>query len=180
MTTNTRYSYTRTPRIIWGWGALTLGTILLPLTNIALLARGYKLDGESIGKHMRAGALVGAIVISPWFTSHELRADALVLRQGLNFRGTIPYGNIVAVHATERTSTGFPLRVYPHILFLALWPVNLVAIRLRRPQRFRLFHILPLWKVHEVVFNVDERAAFIADLRTRVGAIPPSADEGRQ
>jgi hypothetical protein len=54
--------------------------------------------------------------------------------------------------------------------FLALWPVNLVAIRLRRPQRFRLFHALPVWKVREVVINVDRRDAFIADVRARLAA----------
>ena len=30
MTANTRYSYTRTPPVTWGWGALTLGCLLLP------------------------------------------------------------------------------------------------------------------------------------------------------
>jgi hypothetical protein len=34
--------------------------------------------------------------------------------------------------------------------------------------RFRLFHALPVWKVREVVINVDRREAFIADLRARV------------
>ena len=77
------------------------------------------------------------------------------------------------MHATERKPTHFPMQLYRHTLFLALWPVNLVAIRLRRPQRFRLFHALPVWKVREVVINVDRREAFIADLRARV------ADERR-
>jgi hypothetical protein len=170
MIANTRYSYTRTPRVTWGWGALTLGTLLLPLTNMTLLARGHRLPGESVGKNARAVALSLGFAVSPWFTAHELNARHLVLRQGLNFSGTIPYGNIAAVHATERTASGFPLRVYRHTLFLALWPVNLVSIRLRRPQRFRLFHALPLWKVREVVINVDRREAFIADLRARVAA----------
>jgi len=168
--TTTRYSYTRTPKVTWGWGAMTLGSALLPLTNLALLARGYRLRGESVGKNAGAAVLSAGVFVSPWFTEHELAADHLVLRQGLNFRGQIAYGNIAAVHATERTASGFPLRVYPHTLFLALWPVNLVAIRLRRPQRFRLFHVLPVWKVREVVINVDRREAFIADLRAQVAA----------
>jgi hypothetical protein len=168
MTTNTRYSYTRTPRVFWGWGAMTLGTLLLPLTNMALVARGHLLPSQSIGKNARAAALSAGIFLSPWLTDHEMGADHLVLRQGLNFSGTIAYRNIAAVHATERTASGFPLRVYRHTLFLALWPVNLVSIRLRRPQRFRLFHLLPVWKVREVVINVDRREAFIADLRARV------------
>ncbi|HZS91982.1 MAG TPA: hypothetical protein VFE42_31420 [Chloroflexota bacterium] len=170
MTTNTRYSYTRTPRVIWGWGALTLGGMLLPLTNMALLARGYRLSGESIGKNARAAALGAGIIASPWLTAHELGADALVIRQGLNFSGTIDYRNIAAVYATERKPTHFPIALYRHTLFVALWPANLVAIRLRRPQRFRLFHVLPVWKVREVVINVDRREAFIADLRARVAA----------
>jgi hypothetical protein len=170
MITTTRYSYTRTSRVTWGWGALTLGSLLLPLTNMTLAARGHQLPGESVGKNARASALGVGIVLSPWFTAHELNASHLVLRQGLNFRGRIAYGDIASVHATERTASGFPLRVYRHTLFLALWPVNLVAIRLRRPQRFRLFHVLPVWKVREVVINVDRRDAFIADLRARVAA----------
>ncbi len=170
MTTNTRYSYTRTPRVIWGWGALTLGGMLLPLTNMALLARGYRLSGESIGKNARAAALGAGIIASPWLTAHELGADALVIRQGLNFSGAIDYRNIAAVYATERKPTHFPIALYRHTLFVALWPANLVAIRLRRPQRFRLFHVLPVWKVREVVINVDRREAFIADLLARVAA----------
>ena len=170
MNDTTKYSYTRAPRVTWGWGALTLGALLLPLTNLALVARGYPRPGESIGKNARAAAVSAGVFVSPWLTAHELGADQLVLRQGLNFGGRIPYGNIASVHATERTASGFPLRVYRHTLFLALWPVNLVAIRLQQPQRFRLFHALPVWKVREVVINVDRRDAFVADLRARVAA----------
>jgi hypothetical protein len=170
MITNTRYSYTRTPQVTWGWGALTLGTLLLPLTNAALVARGHRLSGESISKNARAAALCAGIFASPWCTAHELDADRLVLRQGLNFGGTIAYRDIAAVHATERKPTHFPIALYRHTLFVALWPVNLVAIRLRRPQRFRLFHALPIWTVREVVINVDRREAFVADLRARVAA----------
>jgi hypothetical protein len=170
MTTTTRYTYTRTPQVTWGWGALTLGTLLLPLTKMTLLARGYSLPGESIGKNARAAALSACICLSPWFTAHEAGADHVVIRQGLNFSGRIAYGNIAAVHATEHKSTRFPINLYRHRLFLALWPVNLVAIRLRRPQRFRLFHALPLWKVREVVINVDRREEFVGDLRARAAA----------
>ena len=177
MTTNTRYSSTRTPRVLWGWGALTLGAMLLPLTNMALLARGYRLQGESMGKNARLAALLAGIFVSPWFTEHELGANCLVLRQGLNFGGTIAYGNIAAVHATERKPTHFPLALYRHTLFVALWPANLVAIRLRRPQRFRLCHVLPVWKVREVVINVDRREAFIADLRARAAKVPEVEQE---
>ena len=170
MTTNTRYSYTRTPRVTWGWGALTLGALLQPLTNMALVARGHRLSGESIGKNARAAVLSAGIFISPWLTAHELGADHLVIRQGLNFRGQIDYRNIAAVHTTERKPTHFPIALYRLTLVLALWPVNLVAIRLQRPQRFRLFHVLPIWTVREVVINVDRREAFIADVRARVAA----------
>ena len=57
MTTTTRYSYTRTTQVTWGWGALTLGAMLQPLTNMALLAQGYRLPGKSIGKSVLAAAL---------------------------------------------------------------------------------------------------------------------------
>jgi hypothetical protein len=170
MTTTTYYSYTRTPRVTWGWGSLTLGTMLLPLINMALLARGHRLSGESIGKNARVAALCAGIVASPWLTAHELGPVNLVIRQGLNFHGRIAYGAIASVYATERKPTHFPMQLYRHTLFLALWPVNLVAIRPRQPQRFRLFHVLPVWKVREVVINVDRREAFIADLRSRVAA----------
>lgn len=168
MTTNTRYSYTRAPQVICGWGALTLGSLLLPLTQMALVARGHRLSGESIGKNARAAALTAGIFAGPWCTAHELDPDQLVIRQGLTFRGRIAYDNIASVYATERKPTHFPIALYRHTLFVALWPVNLVAIRLRRPQRFRLCHALPVWKVREVVINVDRRDAFVADLRTRV------------
>ena len=177
MTTPTRYSYTRARQVTWGWGALTLGALLQPLTTLALLARGHRLEGESIGKNARGAALGAGIFISPWLTAHELGAERLVIRQGLNFRGTVDYRNIAAVHATERKPTHFPIALYRHTLFVALWPVNLVAIRLRRPQRFRLLHALPIWRVREVVINVDRREAFIADLRVRVAAA--QKDEAR-
>jgi hypothetical protein len=170
MTTTTRYTYTRAPQVIGGWGALTLGALLLSLTKMALVARGHQLAGESMGKNARGAALSAGIFLSPWLTAHEVGADHLVLRQGLNFRGQIAYDNIASVHATEVKPTRFPINLYRHTLFLALWPVNLVAIRLRRPQRFRLFHVLPVWKVREVVINVDRREAFVADLRARMAA----------
>ncbi len=176
MTTLTRYSYTRTPSVTWGWGALTLGALLQSLTAMVLIARGYRLPGESIGKNARAAALTAGIIVSPWLTAHELDADHLVLRQGLNFHGRIDYRNIAAVYATERKPTHFPIALYRHTLFVALWPANLVAIRLRRPQRFRLFHVLPVWKVREVVINVDRREAFVADARARMAA---QMDEAR-
>ncbi len=170
MITPTRYSYTRAPSVTWGWGALTLGALLQSVTNMALLARGHRLAGESIGKNARAVALTAGIIVSPWLTAHELDAEHLVLRQGLNFSGQIAYGNIAAVYATERKPTHFPIALYRRTLFVALWPANLVAIQLRRPQRFRLFHALPVWPVREVVINVDRREAFIADVRARVAA----------
>jgi hypothetical protein len=169
MTDTVRYSYTRAPKVVLGWGALTLSLLLRPLSALVLAGQGRPLpEKETVRGSVRDAVLFAGIFISPFLTRHELRADRLVLRQGLNFAGSIDYRNIAAVHATERTSTGFPLRVYPHTLFLVLWPVNLVAIRLRRPQRFRLLHLLPVWKVREVVINVDRRDAFIADLRSRV------------
>jgi hypothetical protein len=171
MTDTVRYTYTRAPKVAWGWGLMTLGLLLRPLSALALAARGRPLpEKETVRGTVRDTLLLAGIFVSPFFTRHESRADRLTLRQGLNFGGSIRYRDIAAVHATEHKPTGFPLRLYPHTLFLALWPVNLVAIRLRRPQRFRLFHLLPGWKVREVVINVDQRDAFIADLRSRVAA----------
>src|SRR5579862_3239546 len=105
MTTTTRYSYTRAPRVAWGWGALTLGALLQSVTNMALLAQGHRLAGQSIGKNARATALAAGVIVSPWLTAHELDAEHLVIRQGLNFRGQIGYGNIAAIYATERKPT---------------------------------------------------------------------------
>ncbi|HVC81644.1 MAG TPA: hypothetical protein VNL35_14220 [Chloroflexota bacterium] len=171
MTDTIRYSYTLAPKVAWGWGLMTLSLLLRPLSALALAARGRPLpEKETVQGTVRDTILLAGIFVSPFFTRHELRADRLVLRQGLNFGGSIRYRDIAAVHATERTATGFPLRLYPHTLFLALWPVNLVAIRLRRPQSFRLLHLVPGWKVREVVINVDQRDAFITDLRRRVAA----------
>lgn len=173
-----RYSYTHTQAVAWGWGSLTLGALLQSLTTMALIARGHRLAGESMGKNARATALVAAIIVSPWLTAHELDADHLVLRQGLNFRGQIAYDDIAAVYATERKPTHFPIALYRHTLFIALWPANLVAIRLRRPRRFRLLHVLPIWKVREVVINVDRREAFIADVRARMAAAQTQGPRG--
>jgi hypothetical protein len=179
MTDTVGYTYTHAPKVAWGWGLMTLSLMLRPLSALVPAVRGRPLpEKETVRGTVRDTVLLAAIFISPYFTRHQLRTDRLVLRQGLNFGGSISYRNIAAVHATEHKPSGFPLRLYPHTLFLALWPVNLVAIRLRRPQRFRLFHFLPGWKVREVVINVDQRDAFIADLRRRVAAA--QTDEARK
>jgi hypothetical protein len=164
-----RYTYNRAPAVARGWGALTIGLLLQPLSGLVLAARGGKLPkGESVRQDITSTAILAAAMGSPWLTFHELQPDRAVLRLGLYFRGAVAYANIASVHATERKSSGFPLRLYRHTLFLALWPRNLVEIRLRRPQRFRLFHLLPVWKVREIVLNVDEREDFISDLRSRL------------
>lgn len=178
MTDTVRYSYTRAPSVAWGWGSLTLGLLLQPLSSLGLLAQSRRLpEKETVRGTVFGMVLLTGIFVSPFFTEHELQADRLVIRQGLNFGGAIAYGNIAAVHATERKPIHFPIQTYRHTLFLALWPVNLVAIRLRRPQRFRLLHALPIWKVREVVINVDRRDAFIADLRARMAAAQMHEEE---
>ena len=163
-----RYSYTRTPPLPWAWLSLTLGQLLISLSGVLLAARGRRLAGESTGRNLLGMSLAAVVLGGPLLTRHELHADRLVVRQGLNFTGTIPYQAIAAVHATERMPTQFPLRLYRHTLFAVLWPVNLVSIRLKQPQSFRLLGVLPTWKVGEVVINVDRRAEFLADLRARV------------
>jgi hypothetical protein len=169
MADSTRYSYCREPRVVRGWGALTLGLLLPPLSGLVLAARGGRLPkGERVPAHLGQLALFAALFGSPWLTNHELRADRAVLRLGLYFGGSIHYGNIDAVYATERRPTEFPMRLYRHTIFLALWPVNLVEIRLRRPQRFRVFHLLPVWRIRDVVISVDKRDDFINDLRARM------------
>jgi hypothetical protein len=171
MTDTVRYSYTRAPSVAWGWGSLTLGLLLQPLSSLALLAQGRPLpEKETVRGTVFGAALLAGVFVSPFFTRHELQAERLVIRQGLNFSASIDYRDIAAVHATERKPTHFPVQTYRHTLFVTLWPVDLVAIRLRRPQRFRLVHTLPLWKVREVVINVDRHEAFVADLRARVAA----------
>ncbi len=164
-----RYTYHRAPAVARGWSAHTAGLLLQPLSGLVLVTRGVRLlKGESVRRHVVGTGVLTAAFISPWLTAHELRADHAVLRLGLYFSGSIDYRNIASVHATERKPTEFPLRLYRHSLFLALWPANLVEIRLRKPQRFRVFHLLPFWKVREVVISVDRREAFIEDLRSRL------------
>ncbi len=119
-------------------------------------------------QHLVGMVALAALFGSPWLTHHELQKHRAVLSLGLYFRGSIDYRNIASVHATDRKPTEFPFRLYRHALFLVLWPTNLVEIRLCRPQRFRVFHLLPVWKVRELVINVDDREAFIRDLRSRL------------
>jgi hypothetical protein len=169
MSETVRYTYNRDRAVARGWGALTVGLFLQPLSGLLLAARGGHLpERESVRHSLVETAVCAAAMGSPYFTHHELAPDRAVLRLGLYFHGAVDYTNIASVHATERKPTEFPMRLYRHTLFLALWPTNLVAIRLRKPQRFRVFHLLPVWKVREIILGVDQRDAFIKDLRSRL------------
>src|SRR5579875_387946 len=111
MTDIARYAYTRAPSVAWGWGSLTLGLLLQPLSSLALLAQGRRLpEKETVRDTVFGTVLLAGIFVSPFFTRHELQVDRLVIRQGLNFGGSIDYRDIAAVYATERKPTHFPIQ----------------------------------------------------------------------
>ena len=84
MTDTVRYTYTRAPKVAWGWGLMTLSLALRPLSALVLAAQGRPLpEKETVRGTVRDTVLLAGIFVSPFFTQHELRADRLVLRQGL-------------------------------------------------------------------------------------------------
>lgn len=178
---STRYSYLRAPKASFAWGAITVGLVLWIGSDLALALGGQPHPGVLSGEPGEAARLALGVVLvllmfgTPFLMPHEVGPEGVVVRQGLAFRGAIPYGNIAGIQPTEKKPIGgLGMRPYPDTLFVVTWPDRLISIRLRRPQRFWLFRVVPLWKVSEVVINVDDPGQFLLEVRQRMPRDPRS------
>lgn len=118
-------------------------------------------------------------VLSPLLTEHWLTRSRLILRQGWYFRTIIPFAEIEAIDASDRTG---PLRVPLGIhrplgqpaLFVTGGRTNLVTVRLRNPMRFWQSFGL---SVREIVFDVTDRPRFFEAFEERRSLLPPVEPE---
>ena len=114
-------------------------------------------------------ALLAAYLIvvglSPLLTSHTLTQSRLILRQGWYFRAVVPFGDVESIGPYDGAlKYGLRLSLAKRILFVVGSAQNLVAVRLREPRR--LPQIL-FMRAEEVVFDVDNRDAFLAEVEER-------------
>jgi len=123
--------------------------------------------------------LLGAILavyllvvgLSPLLTRHTLTGSRLILRQGWYFRAALPLGDAESIGPYDgEAKYGLRLAIGRRTLFVVGSTANLVGFRLKEPRRFPQVLFL---KATEVVFDVDDRDAFLAAVEDRVTASEP-------
>ena len=128
---------------------------------LALLSITAKLDVLSIavGSTVVAIALV-VLGASPLFTTHDIKGDRLVLRQGWYFKAEIPLRNIERIGIVERgpLRTGVFFRLFQSTLFVTSKRYDLITLELKEKQRFG-------WalgkKADKIIFDVLEPDRFL-------------------
>ncbi|TAK34672.1 MAG: hypothetical protein EPO21_08960 [Chloroflexota bacterium] len=172
-----RFGYMGGATIRMVWILLLAGGAIMFLTTLGLGMTGQRYPGLNLPSTPTDQVILSlvtlftlAILVTPFFTAHELRARDLLLRQGLHFWAHIPYDQIEEVHYGTRRPIGIGVRWYPDEVFVVTWPANLVELRLRQRRSFRLFGIVPLPPVRLVAVNVDDPDRFLTALRQRVQA----------
>jgi hypothetical protein len=109
--------------------------------------------------------------LSPLLTKHALLRSRAILRQGWYFRAIVPFEDAEEIGPWDgEPKYGIRLSLARRILFVVGSAQNLVSIRLRVPRR--LPHVLFL-KTREIVFDVDDRDAFLAAVEERRAAGVP-------
>jgi hypothetical protein len=122
-----------------------------------------------------AGAAVAAYIVivglSPMLTNHTLTRSRIILRQGWYFRCVIPFSDAEAIGPYDGDPR-FGLRLSPTrgLLYVVGGRDNLVAVRLKQPRRFAQVLFMT---AREIVFDVDDREAFLAAVVERKAAGPP-------
>lgn len=97
--------------------------------------------------------------ISPFLTEHSIDSDAIILRQGWHFRIRVPLDNVKAVDLIDEVPRRFGVFVAQSRGTLNITSSNqgLVALKLRRPQRFSSV----FWRRADViVLDVTDREGF--------------------
>lgn len=147
--------------------------VLSALFSVALLVLG--LAAPAWGVLAIAGAAVAAYIVivglSPMLTSHTLTRSRIILRQGWYFRCVIPFSDAEAIRPYDGDPR-FGLRLSPTrgLLYVVGGRDNLVAVRLKQPRRFAQVLFMT---AREIVFDVDDREAFLAAVVERKAAGPP-------
>lgn len=121
-------------------------------------------------------ALIAAILfvyltvvgLSPLLTEHRLTRSRIILRQGWYFRAVLPLEEAESIGPWDgepKYGLRFPLG--GGRLYVVGSRENLVAVRLQEPRRFPQVLFL---RAKEIVFDVDDRDAFLEAVAARVEA----------
>ena len=121
--------------------------------------------------------LVAAVlfVVSPLLTEHWLTRSRLILRQGWYFRVVLPLSGIVSLAAADesmplRAPLGIHRPLGQPTLYVTGGRTGLVVVRLEKPRRFWSSFGL---QATELVFDVDDREAFLRAYEERRRLLPP-------
>jgi len=103
--------------------------------------------------------------LSPLLTKHVVLRSRLILRQGWYFRAVLPLEDIERIGPWDgEPRYGLKISTIRGILYVVGSGRNLVSARLREPRRF---HQVLFLRAREVVFDVDDREAFLAAVEGR-------------
>ena len=154
----------------------TRALLLMLLFTFALAFLGLQTTTPSswIGALAVVLAIYLLIVgLSPLLTTHLLARSRLILRQGWYFHAVIPLADAESIGPYDgEPKFGLRVSIARHTLYVVGSATGLVAIRLKAPRRFAqvLFATAA-----EIVFDVDDREAFLAaveDRRVEATALP--------
>lgn len=141
--------------------------LLMVLFAAALLFLGLQTLTPGAWLGVIAGLLVLYLLVvglSPLLTHHLLTRTRLILRQGWYFRSVIPLGDVEKVGPWDGEPK-YGLRIsLTRTLFVVGSASNLVSVRLRTPRRFPQVFFL---RAREIVFDVEDRDAFLAAVQHR-------------
>ncbi|MEK6851230.1 MAG: hypothetical protein AABY30_01685 [Candidatus Thermoplasmatota archaeon] len=116
-------------------------------------------------------AYLGIVGLSPLLTHHTLLRSRLILRQGWYFRAVIPFSNVEEVGPWDgEPKYGLKVGLAHRTMYIVGSAAGLVSIQLREPRRFPQALFL---KAREIVFDVDDRDAFLAAVKERTAAPAP-------
>lgn len=151
--------------------------MLLAIFVFVLLLLGLQTNTPSEWLMGATGVLVAYLFVvglSPMLTKHTLTRSRIILRQGWYFRCVLPFSDAESIGPFDGEPK-YGLRLSPSrgILFVVGGGRNnLISVRLREPRRFAqaLF-----FTAQEIVFDVDDREAFLAAVTERKTAGKPLA-----
>jgi len=120
------------------------------------------------------GVLAAYLIIvgmSPILTKHTLTRSRIILRQGWYFRCIVPFSDAEGIGPYDGDPKfGLRLSISRSLLYVVGSRNNLVSLRLKEPRRFPQVLFLT---AKEIVFDVDDREAFLAAVTERKAAGKP-------
>lgn len=141
---------------------------LLAVFLLVLLLLALQTQTPPVWFALIVGVLIAYLLVvgvSPMLTTHTLTRSRIILRQGWYFRSIIPLSEVEAIRPYD-ADPKYGLRLSParSLLFVVGGGQNLVSLRLKAPKRFPQVLFMT---AREIVFDVDDREAFLATVAER-------------